>query len=178
MADFIRGMKAGACAGVVYGIITPIITIIMLSGQSSYLSSYMGIWIVTSMIGGIIWGAIVGLFFGLIFAAAYDKTPGEISSVKGVMFSVLLWLFCLLFPVVFLSSFVKTNFFNIVLIVTLIAFSLFGFFAGFFWDKFKPTETYTQSQIPVRRCSNCGRVIPLDSRICPYCGYKFKETVE
>jgi len=24
-----------------------------------------------------------------------------------------------------------------------------------------------------RRCPNCGRVIPLDARICPYCTKKF-----
>ena len=178
MADFVRGMKAGACAGVIYGVISPIITILMASAQSSYLGYYMGTWIVTSMIGGIIWGAIVGLFFGLIFAAVYDTTPGDLSSVKGVMFSVFLWLLILLIPMIFLSSFISMTGFNNVLIVALLAFSLFGFFAGFFWDKFKPTETYTQSQIPIRRCSNCGRVIPPDSRICPYCAYKFKETVE
>ena len=26
-----------------------------------------------------------------------------------------------------------------------------------------------------RRCPNCGRIIPFDSRICPYCGKKFEE---
>jgi len=26
-----------------------------------------------------------------------------------------------------------------------------------------------------RRCPNCGRVIPIDARVCPYCGKKFEE---
>jgi len=26
-----------------------------------------------------------------------------------------------------------------------------------------------------RRCPECGRVIPFDARMCPYCGKKFKE---
>lgn len=26
-----------------------------------------------------------------------------------------------------------------------------------------------------RRCPNCGRYIPFDSRICPYCGKKFDD---
>jgi len=26
-----------------------------------------------------------------------------------------------------------------------------------------------------RRCPNCGRPIPMDARICPYCGKKFEE---
>jgi len=26
-----------------------------------------------------------------------------------------------------------------------------------------------------RRCPGCGRVIPMDARICPYCGKKFEE---
>ena len=28
---------------------------------------------------------------------------------------------------------------------------------------------------PERRCPNCGRPIPKDTRICPYCGKKFEE---
>lgn len=28
---------------------------------------------------------------------------------------------------------------------------------------------------PERRCPNCGRPIPMDARICPYCSKKFEE---
>lgn len=174
MVDFVRGMKAGACAGVASGAISNI-AVLVVSIPSYY--SY-GVLVVSSIVGGAFYGIVLGLFFGLIFAAAYDKIPGDISSVKGVMFSVLFWLFFIFIPMIFLSSFTGTIGFSNILIIALLTFSLFGFFAGFFYDMFKPTKTYVQSQIPVRRCSACGRVIPSDSMICPYCGYKFKETVE
>jgi uncharacterized membrane protein YvbJ len=28
---------------------------------------------------------------------------------------------------------------------------------------------------PDRKCSKCGRIIPLESKICPYCGIKFSD---
>lgn len=31
------------------------------------------------------------------------------------------------------------------------------------------------SKEPDRRCPECGRGIPFDAKICPYCGKKFKE---
>ena len=27
-----------------------------------------------------------------------------------------------------------------------------------------------------RRCPNCGRVIPIDARVCPYCAKRFDES--
>ena len=36
-----------------------------------------------------------------------------------------------------------------------------------------PTETHSKTK-PDRRCPECGRVIPEDAKICPYCGKKFK----
>ena len=36
-----------------------------------------------------------------------------------------------------------------------------------------PIETQSKSK-PERRCPNCGRVIPDDAKVCPYCGKKFK----
>ena len=32
-----------------------------------------------------------------------------------------------------------------------------------------------QKQEPDRRCPNCGRVIPFDAIICPYCQHDFKK---
>ena len=29
----------------------------------------------------------------------------------------------------------------------------------------------------VRRCIKCGRPIPMDSKFCAYCGYKFEEFI-
>ena len=36
----------------------------------------------------------------------------------------------------------------------------------------KPAATTTASD---RRCPNCGRIIPMDARVCPYCNKKFEE---
>ena len=33
----------------------------------------------------------------------------------------------------------------------------------------------SQVQQPERRCPNCGRPIPMDARVCPYCSKKFDE---
>ena len=32
-----------------------------------------------------------------------------------------------------------------------------------------------KEETPERRCPACGRVIPMDARVCPYCGKKFEE---
>ena len=32
-----------------------------------------------------------------------------------------------------------------------------------------------KAEISDRRCPGCGRVIPMDARVCPYCGKKFEE---
>jgi uncharacterized membrane protein len=37
-----------------------------------------------------------------------------------------------------------------------------------------PSETQDK-HIPDRKCPNCDREIPMDARICPYCGKKFEE---
>lgn len=39
-------------------------------------------------------------------------------------------------------------------------------------DKIPTGEKKEKSQ---RRCPNCDRGIPMDARICPYCGKKFEE---
>ena len=38
-----------------------------------------------------------------------------------------------------------------------------------------PTQQAQQAQQPERRCPNCGRPIPMDARVCPYCSKKFDE---
>ena len=37
----------------------------------------------------------------------------------------------------------------------------------------KKTEDTTSTGGDDRRCPNCGRVIPLDANVCPYCGKDF-----
>ena len=34
---------------------------------------------------------------------------------------------------------------------------------------------HTTSKHEERFCPNCGRVIPLDARMCPYCSKKFED---
>ena len=33
----------------------------------------------------------------------------------------------------------------------------------------------TRTKAPDRRCPDCGRIIPFDAKICPYCCKKFEE---
>jgi len=35
--------------------------------------------------------------------------------------------------------------------------------------------TKSEPQMPDRRCPECGRTIPEDAKVCPYCGRKFGE---
>jgi len=37
------------------------------------------------------------------------------------------------------------------------------------------TTHTNQTNTSDRRCPNCGRVIPMDANVCPYCGKKFEE---
>ena len=39
----------------------------------------------------------------------------------------------------------------------------------------KPQEHSHQHESSDRRCPSCGRVIPDDARVCPYCGKNFDE---
>lgn len=39
-------------------------------------------------------------------------------------------------------------------------------------------ETPKEKQKSERRCPECGRVIPEDAKVCPYCGKKFKSHFE
>ena len=38
-------------------------------------------------------------------------------------------------------------------------------------------EAKSQILQPDRRCPNCGRIIPFDAKICPYCGKKFIDNI-
>jgi hypothetical protein len=60
---------------------------------------------------------------------------------------------------------------NIQIVNSIIGFTLYGFVFGMVYDRFKPTPI--PEPIQVRRCTNCGRVIPPDALLCPFCGKKF-----
>ena len=167
MADLVRGIKAGAIAGVVYGAISGVVgPLLIYSMQESMYgySSSMPLYLIFSIPWAIIWGAVLGLIIGLIYAALYAKIPGSSSIVKAMTVILLLWL---IFSVGFgyiTSSY--SRYYEMNMISGLITYVIFGFLLGMFWDRFKGDE---------RKCSNCGRVVPKDALICPYCGKKFKE---
>ena len=170
MPDFNRGIKAGAVSGLIFGIISPFFTLLASYNSSTYDLSYS--YIVPTFVTGIIFYPILGSFFGLIFAGLYEKLMGDISTVKGVVLSTFFWVIISLFPTLLISSFTRSyGMLNIQIIVTLIGFTLYGFVFGMVYDRFKPTPI--PEPMEIRRCTNCGRVIPNDSRICPYCGKKF-----
>ena len=68
-------------------------------------------------------------------------------------------------------------------VILLIVASVFGSFIGFIivivvWLVIRPPIGMEPQQAVAssdRRCPNCGRVIPMDARVCPYCGKKFEE---
>jgi len=69
-------------------------------------------------------------------------------------------------------------------VLILILASFFGSFIGFIiviviWLATRPPiggiPQHMEQPSSDRRCPNCGRVIPIDARVCPYCGKKFEE---
>ncbi|EMR75240.1 zinc-ribbon domain-containing protein [Thermoplasmatales archaeon SCGC AB-540-F20] len=38
-----------------------------------------------------------------------------------------------------------------------------------------PTQVLVEDKRNDRRCPNCGRIIPFDAIICPYCSKKFED---
>ena len=42
-------------------------------------------------------------------------------------------------------------------------------------DKPKSAIDESRERIHDRRCPNCGRVIPFDARVCPYCNKRFEQ---
>jgi hypothetical protein len=99
MADFGRGIKAGAAAAAVYLIISVVLAVI---GQtfwypSDFISAAgLGIQLELKypsfMILSILSRIVSGVIFGAVFTALYNYLPGAASVKKGVMFSAFLWI--------------------------------------------------------------------------------------
>lgn len=133
MADFKRGMTAGAKAGVVFGIIFSILGI-----AYTYATLEPGYVIVTEraiglVIGYMIAGAIVGAIFGAIYAAAYNSLPGAKSILKGLSLGIVWWIVVGLGIAYLLGT--EINIYNAV--SSLISALIWGALIGFFWDKYK-----------------------------------------
>ena len=161
--DFNRGAKAGACSGLVLWFCYFIFSI---STTSTYYSYMLPQLIIYGFFGFIILGAI----YGVLFVKIYDKIPGEGSNVKGTVLSIIFWLaLSILIP----SIFNPRSAFDTSSVIILLLYVIFGFSTGMIYDKIKPTFRYNYNQ-NVRRCTNCGRIIPQDAKICPYCAKHLK----
>jgi hypothetical protein len=98
MADFKRGIKAGAAAATVYLIISVIFEVTGFSDQFGTITTAAGLeislWLgdPSSVILWILPLIVRGIVFGAIFAALYNFLPGVTSIVKGVVLSSFLWI--------------------------------------------------------------------------------------
>jgi len=96
MADFGRGIKAGAAAAAVYLVISVILELSGFSYQFPVITAAgLGIHLQLTdplLLAGSIYGRIIeGIIFGAVFAALYNWLPGTTSVRKAVIFSSLLW---------------------------------------------------------------------------------------
>lgn len=165
MVNLIKGVKTGVVSGVIYGAIGEFTKGLILNYSWDYGIPY---YIFLSPIWGAIYGLVLGLIIGLIFTLTYNSLPGTTSIVKGLIFTIFLWLiFSLLLPFIFYyNRFYFNDYFQKTIMVDLILLIFFGFLIGFFWDKFDKLE---------RKCEKCKRVIPKDAILCPYCGDNLKK---
>jgi len=173
MADYERGFKAGIIGGLIYSVFSPMFSYISYSSTAYYGSSYSSFVLFASIISGILLGFIGGLIFGFIFAAAYEKIPGTSAVVKSIILSIFFWL-ALSFSFNLILMTLGSESTGTSLSVALVSYLLFGYFIGMVWERIKPTEKFTRTET-IRRCTNCGRVIPQDSKLCAYCGKRFLE---
>ena len=100
MADFGRGIKAGAAIGTVYLVIAVILELTGLSYQFPIITAAgLGIQLEStypSIVILSIWSYIYrGIVFGAIFAALYSFIPGTTSVRKGMVLSAFLWIVAL-----------------------------------------------------------------------------------
>ncbi len=133
MAEFKRGMTAGAKAGVVFGIIFSILGIAYI-----YATLEPGYIIVTErafvlVIGYAIAGAIVGSIFGMVYAAAYDRLPGAKSILKGLSLGIVWWIVVGLGLAYLLGTVIDIY----QIVSSLISALIWGSLIGFFWDRHK-----------------------------------------
>jgi len=96
LADFGRGIKAGAAVAAVYLIISVILELTGFSYQFPVITAAgLGISLELTdpllLIGSTLGRVVQGVIFGAVFAALYDYLPGTTSVKKGVVFSSLLW---------------------------------------------------------------------------------------
>jgi hypothetical protein len=98
MADFRRGIKAGAAVAAIYLVVSVIFEVTGFSDQFPTITTAAGLGIqlestYPSIVILSIWSYIYrGIVFGAIFAALYSFLPGSTSVKKGVVLSSFLWI--------------------------------------------------------------------------------------
>jgi len=170
MADFGRGIKAGAAAATVYLVMSVMLApigrifwclsdFISAAGLSISLELTDPLLLTGSILGRIVQGVI----FGAVFAALYDYLPGTTAIKKGLVFSSLLWVLVtveLIYTTIpAIRAYAPTDGFQTLWSVALsvagvhvslpsiskvlagiISALALGALAGFLWDRFRATR--------------------------------------
>ena len=164
MADFGRGIKAGAAVAGVYLIVSVILELTGFSFQFPIITAAgLGISLELTdpllLTGSIVGRIFQGIIFGAVFAALCNLLPGTTSVKKGVMFSGFLWVIVLVELIYTTIPQWPTDAGQTVWVVTtavagvqvtlpaismvlagIISALAFGALVGFLWDKFRATR--------------------------------------
>jgi hypothetical protein len=166
MADFGRGIKAGAAGAAAYLILAVILTALsQIFWQLSTFISAAGLSFPLELTGplaltGSIFGRIVqGVIFGAIFAALYSRLRGSTSIKKGVVFAAFVWVIVLVELIYTTIPQWSIDAGQTVWVVTtavagvtvtlpsvssvlagIISALAFGALVGFLWDRFRATS--------------------------------------
>jgi len=163
LADFGRGIKAGAAVAGVYLIVSVILELTGFSYQFPVITAAgLGISLELTdplLLTGSIFGRIIqGIIFGAIFAALYDYLPGTTSVRKALVFSSLLWVLVaveLIYTIPGWPAYEDQAVWSVVLSVAgvnvtlpsvsdvlagIISALVFGGLIGFLWDRFRATR--------------------------------------
>jgi hypothetical protein len=154
IADFKRGIKAGAIAGAICAVISLALAIALDNPQLLYPPfSWVETVFGTLSFGGPI---VRGIIFGAIFAALYDVLPGTSAILKGVVLSFFLWVLTVVevtyinlsWPLHFIGMLENGSYYGGTIDLSSVSLALINimsalFFAvltGFFWNRFGGKE--------------------------------------
>ena len=166
MADFRRGIKAGAAVAGVYLIIALILELTHFSDQFGAIAMAAGLrislelmdpsFVITLILTNIVPYVVRGIVFGAVFAALYNYLPSTTSVVKGVVLSLFLWIVAV-FEVIYTTpgwpwhangvAFTGTHYSGMVSLSSvglalagIISALVFGALTGFLWNRFRGKE--------------------------------------
>jgi hypothetical protein len=166
LADFGRGIKAGAAVAAVYLIISVIFEVTGISVQFGDITMAAGLitslelmdpsFMITLILVDIVPRVIRGIVFGAVFAALYNFLPGTRSIVKGVVLSALLWIIAVIQAIyttpgwawhadgfsgsgTYYSGMISLSSVGLAL-AGIISALAFGALIGFLWDRFRGKE--------------------------------------